>query len=100
MDNMDFQPKTTERFWVPKPVYKQISVGFESEVDYWTVGTFALASYFSVGNSKETILTGFQLTYEAAVKLANLFEKERLSALSMRRPAYYQRILKLFFSGS
>jgi hypothetical protein len=32
-----------QRFWVAKPIYNQISVGFDPKVDFWTVaGTVKL----------------------------------------------------------
>jgi len=33
-----------QRFWVAKPIYNQISIGFSPKADYWTVaGNFAPA---------------------------------------------------------
>lgn len=109
-----------QRFWVAKPIYNQISIGFSPKADYWTVaGDFAPADCFSVGfphyeftNARmvicgerppvsglmenKTILSGLRLNYEEAIQLADLFEKERLASIADKRPAYYQRILTWF----
>ena len=100
--SMDFQPKPTKRFWVAKPIYNPITIGFEPKADYWTVGIFAPVNQLSVGFppielSPNTILSGLRLSHEVAAKLADLFEKERLSATSGNRPAYYQWILRRLF---
>ena len=92
---MYFQPKPTKRFWVAKPIYNQISIGFEPKADYWTVAGEP-ENYFVIGFPQtKTILTTLRLTEETATKLADAFENERVSAILERRPAFYYRILRL-----
>lgn len=90
-----FENQLTKRFWVAKPIYKQISVGFDQQVDYWTVaGDFAPENHFAVGAPQtKTVLTSLRLTEEMAKKLAEDFEKERVSSMLEGRPAFYYLIL-------
>jgi len=94
---MEIQPTT--KFWVAKPVYKEISI-LCPVVDYWTVaGDFTPENRFVVSFPQtKTVLTALRLTKETATKLAEAFEKERVSSILEKRPAFYLRILRQIMS--
>ena len=91
------QSHLANRFWVAKPIYKEISI-VRPQIDYWTVsGDLGEANTFYPALSKpKTILTRLQLDEKSALTLADLFELERLASIKADRPAYYRYILIRF----